>query len=230
MMLLASILLAATTSAAGTNAPGECGDWPRKPAWEWTDQERLERRFDDQCMAARRLQAGHRSRPDGSCHSSGAVSDFVFGTDTPELFMPWQLFDTLLRNAIVAESKFAAMQRRRFEDRANAQELPLPGRFWERLEVATGEYVALLREQREMASRLDGASPAERRVLVGRVQELQRPNCAVRQLALSRVRAEFTASTFDQFLYSSVAPGICSSGDSALDMLEWVGRGCPGRN
>lgn len=210
--------------------PVECGDWPQKPAWEWTDRERLDRRFDQNCLAARRLRAGEHTRRDGSCQSSGNITDFVFGTDTPELFLPWQLYDTLLRRVFVAGENFARLQRRIIEDRATSQDLALPDTFWERLALASGDYLALLREQRGMASNLDTASPAERRTFVTEIEKSQRSNCASRQLALSRVRAEFGEGVFNQFLYVAVAPELCSVGHSDRAMFEWVSLGCEGRD
>jgi hypothetical protein len=57
----------------------DCGVWPTRAAWLWTDDERLDLRFDQQCLEARRAQAAQQDRPDGSCRSSGRITDFVFG-------------------------------------------------------------------------------------------------------------------------------------------------------
>ena len=228
--LLTTLLLGALPLAATAHAgvPPECGDWPQKPAWEWTDQERLERRADKRCVAARRALAEDRTRRDGSCRMSGNVTDFIYGTDTPELFLPTQLFDGLLHRVFVGEPDFAALQRPIFEEHIRAQ-LPLPENFWKRVETIAADYLALLREQRAMASKLDGASPGERRKLLVEFQSSQRANCAARHRALTHLRSEFEEINFDRVLYIAVAPGLCSGGDDDLKVMEWVARGCSGR-
>ena len=226
-MLLAAILSASLTATAQPAIPVECGEWPQKPAWEWTEEERLERRCDERCLAARRMVAGQEGRRNGSCRSSGEIDDFVFGTDTPELFFPWQLYDALLSRIFVAERNFAMLQRRVFEDRVKENALDVPRQLWERLETASGEYLLLLRKQREMASHLDTAPSAEQRGLVVDIEESQRANCAARHAGLARARAEFGERDFDRLLYVAVAPGLCSSGKTDRSMLRWAGRGCP---
>jgi len=229
LFIPAFILMTMTSPLASAAVPAECGEWPSKEPWQWTDEERLSHRFDEQCLQARRTQAAQDSRRDGFCRSSGKVSDFIFGTDTPELFLPWQLFDTLLQRMFVAEPKFVNAQLQIFEQRARAANVPVAEHFWDRVEHASVEYIGLLRDQHGMAAKFDGASAAERRALQTEIARSQRANCAARQAALERVREEFEAHTFDRFLYVAVAPGLCSSGDSERKMLSWIGRGCPGQ-
>ena len=226
MTFFAILLLAATAQAS---VPPECGDWPQKPAWEWTDEERLDRRSDERCTAARRALAAQTTRADGWTRTSGNITDFVYGTDTPELFLPWELLDSLLFRAFVANPKFIAVQRPIFEDRMRAHQLALPQNFWERVETAGAGYRLLLREQRAMASKLDGASPGERRKLLAEIETSQRANCAARHRALTELRAEFGAQNFDRFLYLVVAHGLSSSGDFNRRNSEWISRGCSGR-
>jgi hypothetical protein len=220
-----AVVLLGSAVFAGT-VPADCGVWPAKPAWEWSDEERLGLRFDELCVAARRAVASRDDRPEGACRASGAINDFVFGTDTPELFLPWQLYDTLL-GTYLAEPKFAEIRRELFADRARAAGVDLPPDFWRRVEMASGDYLSSLRAQNEVRSKVNIASPAEQRALITEIESSQRSNCVNRASALARVRAEFPANTFDKLLYIAVAPGLCSSGNSDRNIFRWVGRGCP---
>jgi hypothetical protein len=78
----------------------------RKPATEWTVEERLAVRF-DRASIAERSKAWHASHSGAgdltSQSSKPEVSDrmeyIVDGGRNPELFMPWELFDGLLSSA-----------------------------------------------------------------------------------------------------------------------------------
>ena len=227
-ILLVAAVFTCRSALAQPRVPADCGEWPSKAAWEWTDEERLERRFDQACVEARRSVAGQDDRRDGYCRSSGDVNDFVFGTDTPELFLSWELYDSLLRKVFVSDEKFADLQKQIFRDRAAATDLPLPDRFWERLERVSGDYLALLRAQHAAAAKLEHASPGERRSVLGDIERSQAANCAARHAALDAAQAEF-GSMFNQLLYIAVPPGVCSSGRGDRASLSWVSRGCDAR-
>lgn len=226
--ILILLILLGTASMAVAGVPDECGPWPPKPPWQWTDEERLDRRFDARCLSARRLEAANEKRPDGSCRSSGIITDFVFGTDTPELFLPWELFDTLLRKEILAEPNFAEGQRMIFEQHVRAANLTLPNGFWKKVERSAAEYIKVLQDQQMMSTKLDAGSSADRRKLIKDISASQRANCALRAAALDRTRAAFDPDVLERLLYVAVAPGLCSSGSGERDMKSWVSRGCPG--
>lgn len=227
-MLVFFVFVGIAKVGASASLPAECQPWPSVAPWQWSDAQRIEKRFDEACLAARRVQAANRERKDGSCTASGTITDFVFGTDTPELFLPWELFDTLLRKHMPPESTFAESQQRIFEQHLRSANITLPQNFWQTIESSAAEYIKTLRQQQQMASGLNAASPAERRKLVTDISDSQRANCALRAAALDRIRAAFAPSVFDQLLYVGVAPGICSSGSGDRGMKTWVSRGCPG--
>ena len=99
--------------------PPQCKNWPAKPAWEWTLEERLDHRFDRTCLTGRRLWA--RAKP---------AADFVQGQDTPELFLPTELFDALLRTPRAA-----------IFDRARAAGVQLPANFFVTVEEHARDYI-----------------------------------------------------------------------------------------
>ena len=73
------VFVSVTALPASGEVPSACTNWPAKPPWEWTIEERLAHRFQRDCLVARRREAGDTSRPDGSCLAKGNVADFVFG-------------------------------------------------------------------------------------------------------------------------------------------------------
>src|SRR5438552_1289208 len=75
-------------NAAPTRKPGGSVGTSRIAAWELTDDERIARR------AARDENAGGHIRPAGS---QSGFKDSVDGRHNPELFLPYELFDALLR-------------------------------------------------------------------------------------------------------------------------------------
>jgi len=109
--------------------PPQCEQWPAKPAWQWTLEERLTHRFDRDCLAARRAQAAD------SCRARGRITDFVYGADTPELFLPAQLFDQFLRSA------FLSKHPEPFIHRAIDADFALPSTFFATVEANAGDYL-----------------------------------------------------------------------------------------
>lgn len=105
------------TSSALAAVPPQCKNWPKKPAWEWTLEERMHYRLDRACATGRRVFAGGRG-------------PFVIdGDDTPELFVPTELFNLFVlrpRNIIEAQARAA-----RFE---------LPPKFFAIVDAALGDY------------------------------------------------------------------------------------------
>ncbi len=106
--------------ALATATPVQATDpTPKKPAAEWTDDERFEARFAPGAAAARaRAQnlalrarlpehaVESRKRLEREAKSAFAeLTDFVDGNMTPELFFPFELFETLLHMCFESESK-----------------------------------------------------------------------------------------------------------------------------
>jgi hypothetical protein len=203
--------------------PIECGEWPEKPPWQWTLDERLDRRFDGPCLAARRARAADDARTDGSCRGSG-VSEFVFGTDTPELFLPHELFTSIINMASSGEAQ--EHFRETFMERAKENGIELPADFWKTLREAAAEYVAIEEKHTAMVSQFGKATPAEQRAISVAISEAQNANCAARQRALEGARAVFGGDLFDRILYTVVAHGLCMSGDGDAGTAAWIAGGC----
>ncbi|HEY6210925.1 MAG TPA: hypothetical protein VIW45_01510 [Vicinamibacterales bacterium] len=170
--------------------PPQCTNWPKKPAWEWTVEERLHYRYDRACTIGRRELA----------RTPGHAPDFVDGADTPELFLPSELFDLFLRHTYVSRRSNLV------EVQARQAKLALPPRFFEIVRENAGDYLRHLQGETGMDF------PAD---------------CRARMAALTRVRAAFRGKFFDQFLYTVIAPGPSLSGDDTREKKRWFERGCP---
>jgi hypothetical protein len=216
----------AHAAADTSNLPPECSGWPEKPAWEWTLEERIRHRLDADCRRARRELAAQDRRERGCFRTSGDPADFVYGSDTPELFLPSELYATLVSNVVTSEGGFSEEMRSYYERRASS--LDLPGAFWKLVEEAAGDYLSSVRAERRLAAGLNGAGTNERLAILAEIADIQKPQCAERIDALERTRRAFPPGSFDRFLYVAVAPGIGSSAQLVTTgSLRWREEGCP---
>lgn len=223
--LLSLIIVFAAQSALAV--PPECGAWPKKVPWQWSDEERIEHRFDAACVEARRAAAGDKARHDGWCSGSPSA-DFVFGTDTPELFMPFELFDNLIRFAIESDSKIIAPKRESIVSNAAQRGVVVPDDFWDKTFAASRDYIDADRDRRQLGEKLNAptTTPADRRAIHTALDENSRKLCSLRAAALQRARSAFEPELFDKVLYTGVAPGLCSGGDGDARSKRWVTDGC----
>ena len=211
---------------AGTrNLPPECSGWPEKPAWGWTLEERIRHRLDPDCRRARQELAARDRKERGFFRTSGDPADFVYGSDTPELFLPSELYAALISNVYAGQGRFSESMRSEYERRASSLDLPVA--FWKLVEEAAGAYLSGLRTERRLAAGLDGAGPNERLAILADIADVQKPQCAERIDALERTRRALPPGSFDRFLYVAVAPGIGSSAQVVTsESLRWRGGGC----
>jgi hypothetical protein len=219
-MLVAS--LAAPLSLYSSNATTAS---IRKPAWEWTDEERIAGRIDD-ASAASRVRADH-SRTSASFEAAThAVSerelpyDVVLGDRNPELFLSFDVFDLLIRLAFADDSLTRSAYREGKE--IQRESLGLPADMWDRLAVMAAAYRDDRKLEREIA--LSDMSESTRTT---EARFNSRAICRDRFAALSEARAEF-GPAFDRFLYSAVAPEMFEVVARRPDanVLRSTSRGC----
>jgi hypothetical protein len=224
--IILSLSTVGAHAADTRNLPPECSGWPEKPAWEWTLEERIRHRVDPDCRRARREVAAEERKDRGYVRTSGDPADFVYGSDTPELFLPSELYATLISNVVTSEGRFSEAMRSYYERRASS--LDLPGAFWKLVEEAAGDYLSSVRAERRLAAGLNGAGTNERLAILAEIADIQKPQCAERIDALERTRRAFPPGSFDRFLYVAVAPGIGSSAQLVTTgSLRWREEGCP---
>jgi hypothetical protein len=188
----------------------------RKAAWEWTLEERLAARFDPHQMrqriaAARETGAHGMVRVDpsmtvASLASAEQLPTIIDGNRNPELFLSWELFDDLLREAYVEPSEARDTIRATFLERATR--LSLPPDFWDRLAVAAASRLELIARERELLAARSVADVESRRHADAELDLIEAQLCSARSESLRKARIAFGEETFNRFLYVAVAPNL----------------------
>lgn len=201
-----------------------------KPAWEWTVEERIAARTNPE-LARERARDGARRNPASTAAVEGKrrapVVDNFNGKTHPELFLPHQVFDQLVKLAFTGDARASEIVQSGFASRV--REHGLPNDFWERLRVISAVYVAdenaltdaLARVRRESGAR---RQRAEQTLAITRDQV-----CRSRADALAEARRVFGRERFDRFLYEAVAPGMFSTAFKTLpkaELLRKTEEGC----
>jgi hypothetical protein len=224
-----------------TRVPETAPKPPVKPAWKWTLQERLARRFNPEEMktradeqkaeqkALRKRMPGDESDPLWQIPGDSASTMLVEGRKTPELFLAWELFDALLDRGFSLEGeKYNLLTRRPIEERAAA--LGFGRDLWPRLEKVASPYLRLQAE--EAARQLSGSKPhagAEAKNQF-KMSAGSLHLCRARAQALSDAKAEFGEEAFLRLLYEAVAPEVqftyLSIDPEYDDQLRFIEGGC----
>jgi len=198
------VLLSTLAPSSGVSTPGQP---PPKPAWQWTDDER---------MTARTVKSAHHPISAESTSASGDRTHFVLdGSRNAELFMPSELYNSLTyglweddRTRSEARSRYKpAIQKFGWDEAV----------FWSTLEKLDRRHQEL---QRRLLSR--DLKPAEG-------ERLNIEACNARLMAFRAAKATFGADKFLEFLYTAVAPGIsipARIGSDEEQRLRYVEGGC----
>ena len=231
-ILLAAGCLFIASGAKSQQALPEKGEQSRRPAWTWSAEERLARRFDSEAMEARAAKRSavreqmEKRFPDMAADSGPSRKnvDSIRGDETPELFLQWELFDSLLDRGFSAEGLDQRETRREIEERAAA--LGVGNDLWQRLGRATSSLLSLQSEQFRRAMRSAHSSGQ------------QKPDgwtgddllyCKTRAEAIAAAKAEFGDETFLRLLYEAVAPLVTRTYTVERGTAEnflYIERGC----
>ena len=200
-LVFALLLFLGGVSAAQPPTGGKTA----KPAWKWSVEERLARRFDPGAVKARGAeQAAERqawsqrnggSDPLFSIPPDTAHTMMIEGSKTPELFLTWELFHTLMTRAFSGDEESRRESRRKLEERAAA--LGFGKDLWARLEKAAAPFLKLQRQDEEQAHSPSPPSVKDGEDLVW---------CRTRAAAIAAAKAEFGEEAFLRLLYVGVAP------------------------
>jgi len=167
------------------------GPLPKQP-WQWTLDERLRARFDPESRAQRLFES---RRIEGSRQRSG---DVLNGRRHPELFLPSELFERFVRDAMVLFPRAAPQTFRQESD-----DLFLKKSEWSDLTRLVVDYgIAIGEEEKALKTN-------------GNVAAVRARSCAAEAIAFRRVRARFGRERFDRFLYTVIAPQISRSSSSS---------------
>jgi hypothetical protein len=199
----------------------------KTPAWDWSNDQRLANRCDLNLMRERASASGS-----GSHIQSDAVKEDHFvieGAKNPELFMPSELFRTL-----VAGLDESSESRKRVREAYAAGITRFgwnPNAFWSKLDTVTAQARAAAARQRSISQTLYTGSPTERRKAADQTTKLSIDVCRANADALAAANKTFGVAQFRKFLYTVVAPSIVSlttqgSGSVERQRLLYVEGGC----
>lgn len=203
-------LLFARTAEAQSGHDGKS----QKPAWAWSLDERIAQRFDPHLRKNRAERAAEASKRRSSIDQfrdpffdtakSGRSDVYsIDGQQTPELLLPFELFNSLLSSCCSPGKENMELPRRRIEEGAAA--LGFGSDFWDRLKKAAAPLLSLEREnfRRAMADQSGFNSEV---VLKLTAQEIRL--CRARANALAAAKEEFGEEPFLRLLYEVIAPSV----------------------
>jgi hypothetical protein len=183
---------------------GQDGKDAGKPAWEWTVAERLEALFDP-AENRRRLEA-HAYAMRQPSPKADSTTILVDGSSNPELILPYQLFERLVRQLYSSGAEAQANPREKVLP--EARKYGLGDDLLETLEKVAPGYLAHKRQEKERFERYSTGSPAEKKKLEQEEKEAGLAMCAVRKQGLEAARSFFGPEKLDRFLYEVIAPGM----------------------
>lgn len=214
-------------------APVIAADESPRPPWQWTLEERIAKRLSD---ASLRERAARRERESTQLDSMRAevltglgplraLKPGIDGRHEPELFMPFELFNSLVgdldptlpdtRHRLASAIRAAGWS----EDA-----------FWKTVREALGPYYELQQKRLALEARAESLPASERRAIEAEAESINIRQCALRADALQTVRLHFGGEPFDRFLYGKIAPTISISTDFPFDQearrLRYLEGGC----
>jgi hypothetical protein len=218
------ILVLSASSGLGAQSSGAGELTAVKPAWQWTDRERLEARFDP-VKVERRNRAVAESQGTDPATFSGRVE--IDGDLHPELFLPVELFGMLQGEAFSIDPEAREGFREAIEK--SLRTIRLPEGFWDDLEDVAADFFGPRQQQVRLAQKMPGASQEQREKILQEIRGLQAGECQRRQKALLAAFGRFSRYWFLRLLYEGVAPGVSMDSSTSEDQTEhllWIQGGC----
>lgn len=222
--MLKTVLLLAVLSSVSLIAQAQA---PKEP-WTLTVEERIALRTNLE-LARERVRRARRPQtleaPTANREMRPSADDFD-GKTHPELFLPHEVFRTLVNLAFLGPPRTGQLFRKGFMPEVKRRGLPPD--FWERLRSVSAIYVADSQALMEIGP---GARQQSGRARDRAEQALalkQGDECRSRADALAAARSEFGRERFDRFLYEVIAVNKFHSEDRLPDpkLLRWAEEGC----
>jgi len=184
------------------------GHQTARASWEWDDNDRIAARMDAVAAAERVVRDEKKRGVSGKVSSEGAeplrdsrkAIDIIDGKHDPHLFLPFELFDQLVRLGFADDPLTSSAYRVSKEEQR--RQLGLPPDMWERLESMVAPYRSDRTREREIT--FSSLPAQERRSEAARISMLL---CRDRYAALMEAEGQFGPS-FKRFLYTAVAPSM----------------------
>lgn len=190
-----------------------------KEPWELTLEERLERRFDPKVNTQRVPGA-----VGGVDLEKNVVS--VDGARQPELLMPYELFQGLLRRVYGPQNEMNLMYRERYTPLLQGLEID-EKTFWVDLERISEDLLRVDKEKRALAVGLESMSEEKRHEVLQQIDRVQESYCTDRVRVLSEAERFFGKEKFYRFLYEGVAKTMAiTSLSSTPEQMRFIAGGC----
>jgi hypothetical protein len=218
LLALAWLLGATALSSAQTPLSAEAIEKLRraKAPEDWTTEERLAVRFDPGDVRLRReaargdLMKGKADLPEvaaarAALPNPNDETNHIVGQRTPELFLPTEVFESLLKGAFSPDPQTRRVCRSTMREGLEAAGFD-PETFWPALEAIAREPIRSHSEFYELALKMGKAKATERKAIAEHSGEIVARLCAPQAAALAEARKRFGRKPFDRFLYRTVAP------------------------
>lgn len=175
-------------------------------AWEWPVEERIALRTDP-AAASQRVSASRKGRRvEANQAQQQNIHDRFTGSTHPELFLPTEVFDELMKLAFLLKPLVNDSFRADMEPIVAGYGLPKD--FWERLRNLSAIYMADANRAHDFPAVRKLAADSTQREREDFDREFNRNYellCRSRVDALAKARQEFGAERFDRFLYGAIA-------------------------
>lgn len=199
-----------------------------KKPWMFTLEERIALRTNpelarERVRHAKRVQASR--TPTASSEVRASADDFD-GQIHPELFLPHEVFRSLINLAFLGTPRQGQLVREGFMP--EVRRLGLPADFWERLQSVSSPYIADSWAERDIGQSLQKVTGNARVRSKEALALKQTDVCRSRADNLAAARTEFGRERFDRFLYEVIAVNKFGSEDQLPDpkVLRWAEEGC----
>lgn len=194
-----------------------------KPAWALSVEERIALRTDPD-LARTRVDGIRSQRSiDSQVHP---LVDRFDGKSHPELFLPHEVFDQLVKLAFLASPRTAQTVRDGFMPQVKLRGLPVD--FWPKLQSISSAYIADIWAVTDLLASGQQQSGLARQRRDEVLALKYKDTCISRADALAAARNQFGRERFDRFLYEVVAVGMFVVADRLPDpkQLRAAEEGC----
>jgi len=137
--------------------------------------------------------------------------DAFDGRSHPELFLPHEVFDELVKLAFSGSPRSSQIIHDGFKH--DVSRLGFPADFWERLYSLSALYIADLGDLSALAAGIQKQTGRGRERAQERLTAKQVDLCRSRAEALEAARREFGRERFDRFLYEVIAVNMFYGAD-----------------
>ena len=156
------------------------------------------------------------------------IQNVIIGRQNPELFMPFELFSSLIDHAFTGEGIEQQQFRRSLVSPIDDVGLT-PDAFWASLDTAAAPYIANIRQEHDLARKLQLAkSDNERAPIRQQLNAVQQPQCSLRTAAIESAATRIGRTNLYRVLYEGIAPrmSVSSMEPDTPARFRYIAGGC----